>query len=121
MERAALTRHSCTTALNHHAAGHEWRVIWSRPLLGIVHWTQVVLINCASDSLTQPRACHLVGSEVYPAINAGVGDVVRNLLKRGVLQDDVGQRRIRQRDGMPRFAVKTTQDFGATAACAAVV
>ncbi len=45
----------------------------------IVHSTQVVLVDCLADSSAQTRSCILVGSKMYPAVNASVGDVVGNL------------------------------------------
>jgi hypothetical protein len=53
-------------------------------------WTQVVFIDRCADSPSHIRACLLIGSEVNPAINPRIGDVVCDLLKRVVMQDDVG-------------------------------
>jgi hypothetical protein len=43
------------------------------------HSTQVVLVDCFADSQPQQRSCVLVGSKMYSAINASVGDVIGNL------------------------------------------
>ena len=91
------------------------------PSLILVHGSQVGLIDCGTDSPAQACAGDLISSKMYPAVNARVGNIVGNLLKRGVLQDDVGQRRVCQWDRMSGFAVKTSQDLGRTSACAAVV
>ena len=72
-------------------------------------------------SPAQARTRNLVGSKMYSAVNARVGDVVGNLLKRGVLQDDVGHRRIRQRDRMSSLAVQPSQNLGSSTTCTAVV
>ena len=45
----------------------------------IVHSTQVDLVDFCADSSAQTRSCILVGSKMYPAVNASVGDVVGNL------------------------------------------
>jgi hypothetical protein len=45
----------------------------------IVHSTQVDLVDCCADSSAQARSCILVGSKMYPAVNASVGDVFGNL------------------------------------------
>ena len=87
----------------------------------IVHWTQVVLVNRGTDSSAQVRARLLVSSKMYPAVNARVRNVIRNLLKRGVLQDDVGHHRIGQGDRMSSFALETSQHFGCAVAGTAVV
>jgi hypothetical protein len=55
----------------------------------IVPSAQVVLIDCSADSLAQASSCRLVGSKMYPAINASVGNIVGNLPERGVLQNSV--------------------------------
>ena len=59
-----------------------------------VHGTQVVLVDCGADSQPQGCASVLIGAEVDSAIDAGVGDIVRDLVKPGVLQDDAGHRGI---------------------------
>jgi hypothetical protein len=41
--------------------------------------TQVVLVDCAADIPTEASSRILVGSKMYPAVNASVGDVVGNL------------------------------------------
>ena len=62
-----------------------------------------------------------VGNILFgPAVNARVGDVVGNLLKRHVLQHDVGHGGIRQCDVMPTFTVYTSQNRGCAISCAAV-
>lgn len=58
---------------------------------------------------------------MYPAVDTRVRDVIGNLLNRGVLQSDVGHRRIRQRDRMPAFALKTPHHRGRTIGRTAVV
>ncbi len=45
----------------------------------MVHSTQVDLVDFCADSSAQSRSCILVGSKMYPAVNASVGDVVGNL------------------------------------------
>ena len=91
------------------------------PSVLIVHGTQVVFKNRSADSSPQVRAGLLVSSKMYPAVNARVGDVAGNLLKRAILQDDVGHRRIRQRDRMASLTVKTPQDLGGSIASTTVV
>ena len=86
-----------------------------------VHGVQVVFVNRSADSLPEVRARLLITSKMYPTVNARVGDAVGYLLRRGVLQDDVGYRRIRQRDRMSGFAVKPSQNLGCSVACTAVV
>src|ERR1700722_2712555 len=58
---------------------------------------------------------------MYPAVYTRVRDVIGNLLKRGVLQSDVGHCRIRQPDRMSIFAVKASQNFRRAIACTAMV
>jgi hypothetical protein len=72
----------------------KWRayICQNGSVFGLVHGTQVILVDGAAYSPAQPRACHLVESKMYSAVNARVGDVVGNLLKRGVLQDYAGYR-----------------------------
>src|ERR1700746_1780099 len=72
----------------------KWRayICQNGSVFGLVHCTQVILVDGAAYSPAQPRACHLVESKMYSAVNARVGDVVGNLLKRGVLQDYAGHR-----------------------------
>ena len=90
-------------------------------LVVIVHRTQVVLVDCCADGPAQVRTSLLVGSKMYSAVNARVGNIIGDLLKRGVLQDDAGHRRIRQRDRMRGFAVNTPQHFRRRIGCTAVV
>jgi hypothetical protein len=72
----------------------------------IMHATQVVLIDGTAYSPAQSRACNLVESKMYSAVNPRIGDIVGNLLKRGVLQDDVGDGGIGQ-SHQAALAVKT--------------
>jgi hypothetical protein len=58
---------------------------------------------------------------MYSSVNARVGDVIVYLVKRGVLQNGVGNRGIRQRDRMAALAVKTPQDLNPTTSPGAVV
>src|SRR6476660_5641286 len=115
-------RHSCTITQN---LSNRCTQMASRSPAGqsvvIVHATQVVFIDGTAYSPAQSRTCNLVESKMYSAINARVGDIVGYLLKRGVLQDDVGHRRIRQRDRVSSFAVHTSQNFGSSTTSAAVV
>jgi len=61
----------------------------------MVHGAQVVLIDGSAYSPPQACACDLVGAEMYPAVNTRVGDIVSDLMERGVLQNDTGQQGIR--------------------------
>jgi hypothetical protein len=67
-----------------------FRLARSARSIGTVHGTQVDLVHGGTYSPTQERTCRLVSSKMYSAVNARVGNVVGNLIKRGVLQDDVG-------------------------------
>ena len=87
----------------------------------IVQATQLVLADGPADGPSQSLASHLVGSKMDPAVNASVRDVVSNLVKRSVAQDDVGNRRIRHRDRMSILAVDPSKDNGCRAARTAVV
>src|SRR5215469_10809089 len=121
---SSLPSQSCTRGThNHRAAGYEWQTAFAglTALLVVMHRAQVVLINRGSDGASQSRSGVLVGAEVNAAVDSGVGDVVRNLLKRRVLQDDAGHRRIRQRNEMPHLAIQSSHDLGCAAASAAVV
>lgn len=55
-----------------------------------MYGAQIVLVDFTTESAALLRSCLLVGSEVDPAVNPRIGDVIRDLLERGVLQDDVG-------------------------------
>src|SRR6266849_5881179 len=114
-----LARHSFTTTTTglHETNGKPPR---ESPLLVITQRTQVVLIDCGTDGTTQLCSCHLVGPKMYSAVDARVGDVVGNLLKRGILQHDAGHGRICQCDRMSSFAVKTSHDLGRRVTCTAV-
>jgi hypothetical protein len=59
-----------------HPSGSD---IFQVPVLLLVSRTQVVFVDCRTDSPAQIRACFLVGPEVNPAVNTSVGDVVANL------------------------------------------
>src|SRR5215467_10034172 len=87
----------------------------------MVYTTQVVFVHGGADSSSEVRARLLVTSKMYPTVNACVRNVVGNLLKRSVFQDDVGYRRIRQCDRMSSFAVNTSEHLGCPIACTAVV
>src|SRR5215472_6288625 len=87
----------------------------------MVHRTQVVLVDRGADSAAQIRTCFLVGPKMYPAVNACVGDIVGDLLKGGVLQNDGGHGRIGQRDRVSGFAVQAPQHLGRSVASTAVV
>jgi hypothetical protein len=78
-------------------------------------------VDSTADSAAQVRACLLIRSEMYPTINARVGDIVGDLLKGGVSQSDAGHCRIRQRDRLPAFAVKTSHHRRCAIGRAAVV
>src|SRR5450755_4441090 len=54
-------------------------------------------------------------------IDAGVVDIVVNLLKLGVLQNDGGQRGIHQRDGVSALTVQVLQDLGPAIGSAGVI
>src|ERR1035438_5134249 len=116
------SRLSCPKVHNHQTAGHEWQVIIEADeSVVLVGGTQVVPIDGPAYALSQFLAGILVGSKMNPAVNASVRDVVSNLVKRAVLQDDVGHRRIRQRDRMSILAVNPSKDSGCRVASAAVV
>jgi hypothetical protein len=55
------------------------------------------------------------------AIDARVVDIIVNLVKPGVLQNDVGHRGVRQCDGVSALTVQTPQDLGTTIGCAGVI
>ncbi len=86
-----------------------------------MHGTQVVLVDCRADCPSQARSCVLVSSKMYAAIDACVVDIVVNLLKRGVLQNDGGHHGVGQRDGVSALAVQTPQDLGAAIGTAGVI
>jgi hypothetical protein len=87
----------------------------------IMHGTQVPLVDRGSDGPAQSFTGVLVKSEVNATIDAGVGDVVSDLLERSVLQNDAGQCRVRYCDQVPALAVKTPKDLGCAIASAAVI
>jgi hypothetical protein len=103
----------------------SWRPAWTRTVsttnIVIVHRTQIVFEHRGPDSSSEIRARLLVAFKMYPAVNARVRDVVGNLPKRGILQNDGGHRWIRQSNGMSSFAVESPQDLGRAVACTAVV
>jgi hypothetical protein len=41
--------------------------------------SQIVFVHCCADIPAQASSCRLVGSKMYPAVNASVGDVVGDL------------------------------------------
>ena len=88
-------RHSFCTADHNLVTPNEEPLYGFETSVVIAYGTQVVLINGTAYGSTQLRACNLVGSEMYPAVDARVGDVVGNLSNRCVLQDDTGYCRIR--------------------------
>ena len=61
----------------------------------IMHGAQIVFENRSADGTTQGCAGVLIGSEMNAAIDAGVGNVVGDLAKSDILQDDAGHRRVR--------------------------
>jgi hypothetical protein len=69
--------------------------------VAIVRGTQVVFVDGGPNRAAQSCAGILVGSKMDSAVDAGVGDVVGNLLKRPVLDDDGGHRGVGQRNEMP--------------------
>ena len=71
--------------------------------------------------LPQDHARVLIGPKMYPAVDACVGDVVGDLLERGVLQHDVWPRRVGQGDRMSAFAVKTFEHLGRRIGSTAVI
>ena len=58
--------------------------------LVVVHRAQVVFKDYGADRAAQVRTHLLVGSKMYPPVNACVGDVVGNLPERRVLQNEGG-------------------------------
>jgi hypothetical protein len=44
-----------------------------------MHSTQVVPVDSSADSIAQASSCRLIGSIMYLAVNAIVGDVIGNL------------------------------------------
>jgi hypothetical protein len=58
---------------------------------------------------------------MYAAIDARVVDIVLNLVKRGVLQNYVGHRGVRQSDGVSALTVQTPQDLGTAIGSAGVI
>lgn len=53
-----------------------------------------------ADGAAQAGACIRVGAKMYAAIDARVIDIVVDLFKAAVHQNDGGQRGVRQRDGV---------------------
>ena len=87
----------------------------------MVHATQVVLIYSLPYCLSQVLTRNLVGSKMYPSENARVGDIVGDLIKRGVLQSDGGHCRIRQCDRVSMFAIDVSHDYRRAVAGTAMV
>src|SRR5450432_471985 len=87
----------------------------------MVHATQVALVDSLPYCPSQVLARDLVGSKMYPSENARVGDIVDDLIKRGVLQSDGGHRRIRQCYRMSIFAIDVSHGYRRAAARAAMV
>ena len=77
-----------------------------------MHRAQVVLINNSSHSPAQVRACILVRPEMDSAVNARIGDIMRDLAERAVLQCDCWYGGVRERNGMSSFAVNPSQHLG---------
>src|SRR5437773_1256218 len=73
-------------------------------VVGFIRRTQIVAEDVLADvpSLVGPRL--LVEAEVDAAVDAGVTDVVGDLLPGGVVEDDARQPGIGQRDGMAALA-----------------
>src|SRR5580658_3592096 len=88
--------------------------------LVVVRATQVISVHFAADSMAEPCACPLVESIMDPTVNTRISDVMGNLPKRRVLQDDGGHGRIGQRDCVSGFAVKTPQHLSRSVARTAV-
>src|SRR5215469_9440812 len=59
---------------------------------------EVVPVDVGADTASQPAAHLLIEAEVDPTVNTRIVDVVRDLLESGVVQDHVGNGRVRERD-----------------------
>jgi hypothetical protein len=69
---------------------HEWRDALEPSAQSSWCMGRKLFLYTALPIASQALACDLIGSKMYPTVNARVGDVVGNLLERRVLQHDVG-------------------------------
>src|SRR5947209_4208797 len=90
-------------------------------MMGVLHSTEVVLVDERADGVTQVGAGLLIEAKVDASVDPCVADIVRDLLEPRVLKSDPRHGGVRHRDGMMAGTVGAPQNLGGAVARAPVI
>jgi len=71
--------------------------------------TEIVFDDVFADLASKPAACLLLEPKMNTAVDASIIDVLGDVVEGRVVEDDVGQRRVRESD---RVTTRAKQQLG---------